>query len=885
MLIPDRPFRFDTPSLEEDGFSLSAALSLAHASDLAYEEDITKLREQLSSQRLSLVERFIDDDSQAILFEAGNRWVLAFRGSQSIRNWITNLKFLQTDLPQFESATPSVHTGFLENLDKIWEQIRKILNTAPEKELVLTGHSLGGALALIAADRLDKNRKARVYTFGQPLVGNGAFCQSISNRYAQTYFRFVNHMDIVCRLPPGYKHCGLRCFVQDDGSFEEPNLERSLESMSEDPDKPLTQEQLETLQEGLKREEASDDRLELFGLESLIKNHFLKGGSGYITRLAELVHHGQPPAFESATATTSKELTLAAQHLALVEILKASEPRDKVERKNRVESWCEELLEWLNTDPALDGTLAGEILQELKKHRFFSEILVLGQEFLVRSSLTKDFKIRLPYAQALIDGGNLAVAIDFLSMMAHDSEKLMSDSPSEESTRTYAETAGLMGRARKQWYVVDPSPIAEKAEKLAESIEWYYYIYSNAPQEYWHGINVVALAARAERDGIEIANDDLDHRTIARDVFQVCVEMEKPGPWEFATMAEASLALGDKEAALEHIRSYVEHPKADAFALAGTLRQFEEIWHLNENDELEAAILKLLRGALIALEGGGFEQNVSDLRIATQKVEKEDAELQRIYGASFKSVRWLSKFQDRARIVGRVWEHDLRGVGSGFLVKDGSVLSPDWQGPVFVTCFHVINATGSGKALRPGDAQITFDVGDSLLPPHRFRVDEVLWESEPDPKWMGSDDKVDTACLRLTDPEKALQMFPDGWTDKVVIDHAHLPSRIGEDRIYVIGHPYGGELSFTFQDNHLADHPTDSRIRYVSSAAPGSSGSPLFDRHLNLIGMHHAGGKFPKFSQPDLMQDCNQGIPITAMVKAISGQKKSSGVKLARSGS
>ena len=67
-----------------------------------------------------------------------------------------------------------------------------------------------------------------------------------------------------------------------------------------------------------------------------------------------------------------------------------------------------------------------------------------------------------------------------------------------------------------------------------------------------------------------------------------------------------------------------------------------------------------------------------------------------------------------------------------------------------------------------------------------------------------------------------------------------LPSKIEEDRIYVIGHPKGGELSFSFQDNTLIAL-NDRLLHYRSPTDPGSSGSPLFNEHWELIGLHHAG--------------------------------------------
>jgi V8-like Glu-specific endopeptidase len=57
----------------------------------------------------------------------------------------------------------------------------------------------------------------------------------------------------------------------------------------------------------------------------------------------------------------------------------------------------------------------------------------------------------------------------------------------------------------------------------------------------------------------------------------------------------------------------------------------------------------------------------------------------------------------------------------------------------------------------------------------------------------------------------------------------------------VVGHPLGGGLSFSLEDNLLLDW--DQRVvHYRTPTEPGSSGSPVFDDQWRLIALHHAGG-------------------------------------------
>ncbi|KAH7708821.1 Protein F25A2.1, partial [Aphelenchoides avenae] len=78
----------------------------------------------------------------------------------------------------------------------------------------VTGHSLGGALASLAAGSLAQqgiypSANIRLYTFGQPRTGNVAYAQAIEHLVPEAY-RVVHSHDIVPHVPPqgfeGYRH-------------------------------------------------------------------------------------------------------------------------------------------------------------------------------------------------------------------------------------------------------------------------------------------------------------------------------------------------------------------------------------------------------------------------------------------------------------------------------------------------------------------------------------------------------------------------------------------------------------------------------------------------------------------------------------------------------
>jgi pimeloyl-ACP methyl ester carboxylesterase len=104
-----------------------------------------------------------------------------------------------------------VHRGFAGALEEVWEPLAARLDAlaAGGRRVFFTGHSLGAALATMAAARWRARavaEAAAVYTFGSPRVGDAAFVASL----ACPVFRIVNNNDVVAHVPlPGlYQHAG-----------------------------------------------------------------------------------------------------------------------------------------------------------------------------------------------------------------------------------------------------------------------------------------------------------------------------------------------------------------------------------------------------------------------------------------------------------------------------------------------------------------------------------------------------------------------------------------------------------------------------------------------------------------------------------------------------
>lgn len=128
--------------------------------------------------------------------------VLAFRGTVDFYGWCTDLNFRLSPLD--EHGKEKIHKGFNDALDSGWAKIAAEISALSEDKSLpiwVTGHSLGGALATLAAVRLksDGFTMAPLYTYGAPPVGNHEFCERVEACFPDTYFRVSIDEDMVPR--------------------------------------------------------------------------------------------------------------------------------------------------------------------------------------------------------------------------------------------------------------------------------------------------------------------------------------------------------------------------------------------------------------------------------------------------------------------------------------------------------------------------------------------------------------------------------------------------------------------------------------------------------------------------------------------------------------
>ncbi|KAJ3296308.1 hypothetical protein HK104_001715 [Borealophlyctis nickersoniae] len=137
--------------------------------------------------------------------------LVSFKGSSNLLNWVANLQMAQTD-SDFCVAGSKVHSGFLQQYNAVKSSVRSLVDKYtkdfPGYSVTFVGHSLGGAVALLAGMDAACNKyvtlasnQYTVMTVGSPRVGNAIFAQSVYDQ-GIAYFRGVHDNDQVPHLPP-----------------------------------------------------------------------------------------------------------------------------------------------------------------------------------------------------------------------------------------------------------------------------------------------------------------------------------------------------------------------------------------------------------------------------------------------------------------------------------------------------------------------------------------------------------------------------------------------------------------------------------------------------------------------------------------------------------
>ncbi|KAI8897178.1 Alpha/Beta hydrolase protein [Globomyces pollinis-pini] len=170
--------------------------------------------------------------------------IASFRGSSNVQNWLNNIQVWISSVDDWGVVTPAlledgnklvpskakVHAGFEKGYLSIRTEIQRCVQSLavkyPTYKIIFTGHSLGGALATMAAADFVENfgvsygDRISLYTYGQPRVGNREWAEYVQKLpFASRMYRIQHRRDIVVQFPAQvmkYVHSGHQYTLSED---------------------------------------------------------------------------------------------------------------------------------------------------------------------------------------------------------------------------------------------------------------------------------------------------------------------------------------------------------------------------------------------------------------------------------------------------------------------------------------------------------------------------------------------------------------------------------------------------------------------------------------------------------------------------------------------
>lgn len=262
--LPRKPEEPITPWLtrsldEHQGFPLLLAEFLAHQAAGVYNEGELAndgyLKKIQHHSETCHEDRFVHKNADAYGFVFEDHAFLVFRGTDGLNvpDWWHNLKakrgpyIFQRDkffggakpVDETPQALHDVHYGFCEHLSLIKWQVDAWIDNLPNhvEKIICTGHSLGGALAVLMAQLLNQRGKdvVMVQTFGAPAVGGESFAQSYT--LEDKTWTVINGSDPVANETTnkvGFIHVGKQIHVSSNAvreHFDESHAQGMAEAV------------------------------------------------------------------------------------------------------------------------------------------------------------------------------------------------------------------------------------------------------------------------------------------------------------------------------------------------------------------------------------------------------------------------------------------------------------------------------------------------------------------------------------------------------------------------------------------------------------------------------------------------------------------------------
>jgi len=216
-------------SKKKTNFDVPLAYRLINLSRIAYydKNQVTKELDNMAMD-LDLFFNIKETDTQGFIANDDKDIFVVFRGTESLRDALIDVNTLMNRYPEsgksFFLFKPKVHAGFLKAYLSVKQlllnRVGEMVYSDGKNRVYVTGHSLGGALALLATlDIIEILKIQDVYmmNFGGPKVGNKWYVRRY-NKKVKNSFRVVNDEDVVPILPiGGYKHVKHLVFINNQG--------------------------------------------------------------------------------------------------------------------------------------------------------------------------------------------------------------------------------------------------------------------------------------------------------------------------------------------------------------------------------------------------------------------------------------------------------------------------------------------------------------------------------------------------------------------------------------------------------------------------------------------------------------------------------------------
>ena len=223
------------PAVEPDSVNFAEIRKLAEFANAAYQIDDI-IRDLVESSNFALTLYHTIPDSQITFFLATSdqtkTQIISVRGTSNIKNALVDIS-LKLTIDQ--NTGVRLHQGFAYAAKQIYTKLKPLIKAG--YKIQVTGHSLGGAVALILAMYLDADQidVEQVITFGQPKVTNISGAKKIQHI---NIIRIVTPVDLVPLVPlfdpldisnfDVYWHAGMELILLDDNQYA---ILRGMDSM------------------------------------------------------------------------------------------------------------------------------------------------------------------------------------------------------------------------------------------------------------------------------------------------------------------------------------------------------------------------------------------------------------------------------------------------------------------------------------------------------------------------------------------------------------------------------------------------------------------------------------------------------------------------------